>query len=202
MADIDVREAWENFKSISEGGDFRYGEAPARRPPRAARYAATAVAAIAIVLGVAMISPDVRAAVYGLVRARLPDHTSYEIAGQEAASPGVWSVGWVPEGFALSEAHAGDIATWLYDGADGVSIVVTIVGKNGKLSMDNEHSDMTQGRVNGNAADIYTSNTEGYPSHVVIYAERESAIISVVSELDVAELLRVAQSVARDGGTP
>jgi len=160
---------------------------------KAMRSAAAVFIAVTILFGAAMAaSPTVRAAVVSFVRTWLEDRTTYQVPDRDIH--GDWTVGYIPEGFLLiDEEDAETHVLLVYQNNDSVSISIII--SSGKKVVDNEHSVFYETTINGNAADIYESNDPLYPNMVVIHFETFGVIISLVSDIDVSELIRIAENI-------
>jgi hypothetical protein len=64
-----------------------------------------------------------------------------------------------------------------------------------KLTVDSEHSDYTIKRINGLEAHIFTSNTEGYPSYVLLNDDSYAHLF--FGDIFVEELTRMAESILK-----
>jgi hypothetical protein len=157
------------------------------------RSAAAVFVAVTVLFGAVMAaSPTVRAAVVNFVRTWLEDRTIYETPDRDMY--GDWTFGYIPEGFVLieefdTEAHF----IHIYQNDDSISISITI--SSGKQVVDNEHSVFYETTINGNAADIYESNNPEYPNVIVMYYETTGVVITLVSEIDVSQLIRIAENI-------
>jgi hypothetical protein len=169
-----------------------------RRPVyvRALRSAAAVFAAVAVLFGAAMAaSPTVRAAVSELVRSWLVDRTRYDLTDKGLSlTPGEWTFGYIPEGFALIEDHQNEInITRIYQNSES-KLIMLIVGT-GSVVVDNEHSEYYQTKINGHTADVYESNTAAYPNNIVMYFESEHAIAALASEIEINELIKIGENI-------
>jgi RNA polymerase sigma-70 factor (ECF subfamily) len=172
-----------------------------RRPIylRLLRTAAMIAIVLSIAFGAAMAVPQVRAAVVEFVRSWFGDHTEYRISESvDSSELRDWKVGYIPEGFALIEENSDDISV-SRKYADGASNIfsIRIVVNSAKPHIDNEHSVFRETEINGYPADVYESNTERYPNHIVIYANSENAVFVISSEINIAELTKIAESITR-----
>jgi hypothetical protein len=166
-----------------------------RRPIylRVLRTAAIFLIAFTVLLGAAMaVSPTVRAAVTDFVRSWFEDRTIYQTSGHELDRE--WVFEYIPEGFELSDRIINEIKQFsVYQDSNGVYIFIII--SSGKQTIDNEHSDFYQTRINGKAADIYESNVRAYPNTVLVYDDRSDVFITLVSEIDIDEIIKIAEHI-------
>jgi len=159
---------------------------------RALQYAASVVLALAVLLGVSMVvSPTVRASVINFVRSWLEDRTEYWTPEQELNYE--WSPRYIPDGFELIMQHNYEAGTLrLYQNGDATMIHIVI--SRGKQIFDNEHSVLYQTEINGHAVDVYESNNPQYQNIVVIHDAAAGIIISIMSVIELNELLKIAEN--------
>ena len=167
-----------------------------RRPAyiKAMRIAAAVVISFAVLLGASMaVSPTVRAGVFSFVRSWFEDRTAYTSTnGKEL---GKWEFGYIPEGFELVLSdERGMSSTYIYENSDSVIIMIEIAA-GGKKSIDNEHAEIYQIKINGRDADVYESNDPGSPNGIVLLDDVSGNIISVISHADLNETMRIAENI-------
>ncbi|MDR0916098.1 MAG: DUF4367 domain-containing protein [Oscillospiraceae bacterium] len=168
-----------------------------RRPlyKKILRTAAIIIVALSLALGAAMTVPQVRAAVVNFVRSWFADHTEYKTGTQTESDVSGWGFGYIPDGYELTNERVGEqTALYVYENSDDL-IVITISGNTGKLLVDNEYYEYYTTQIGGAAADVYVSNEAGYTSSVVLYRERENVLIVIDAELDVSELVKIAENI-------
>jgi len=139
------------------------------------------------------ISPTVRAAVVTFVRTWLEDRTEYYVPHSNLNQD--WTVGYIPEGFELIEEvyHFLQIEL-VYGNDENMEIYINI--STGNQIVDNEHSDFYNTIINGNIADVYVSNDEDAPNIIVMIQDLTGVLITFVSELDISELLKIAENIS------
>lgn len=155
--------------------------------------AASVAIAFAVLLAAAIaVSPSVRAAVVGLVRSWFADRTIYKT--QPAVIDGEFTFGYIPEGFELVEATRSENRLLnIYKNSDGESISIAI-SSGGEQVIDNEHSDYYQVTIVGRSADIYESNDPLYPNIVIVYMDTSNIVVSIISSVDISELVKIAEN--------
>ena len=157
------------------------------------RSAAAVFIAITVVFSGAMaVSPTVRAAVVNFVRTWFEDRTVYEIPSHELDNG--WTVGYIPDGFELIEELDLGLQLILFF-EDNDSATIFIQFSTGKQIVDNEHSVFYEITVNGNPTDIYESNDVEHPSIIVMHEEKAGVFVTIISKIDVRELIRIAENI-------
>jgi len=167
-----------------------------RRPiyVKAMRVAASFMVTLTVLFTITIAaSPTVRATVTNFVRTWFDDRTEYFVPNRDLHTE--WTFGYIPEGFELVEEYDHMLLIQrVYENNDSVKIIVSI--STGKAFIDNEHSDYYSTRINGNIADIYVSNDIEYPSIIVIFHEQTGMRILLISEIDISELIKVAENIS------
>lgn len=170
---------------------------------KALQTAASILLVGALSLGTLMsVSPDVRAWVEQVVLQRLDTHNNFYFgtppeAGKET---GDWRPAWLPEGVRLvKEVPLGRVKQLIYEEADGTRLYLDVYpAETGTaLGMDNEHQDYSEITINGHSAYLMTANEEGYMSFLVWVDEENDLVFRITSELSAAEMIKMAESVAR-----
>lgn len=155
------------------------------------RNVAAVFVVITLLLGAAMaVSPTVRAVVIDFVRSWFEDRTEYWTP--ENTSSYEWSFGYVPEGFELTlmnEVESNNFRVYENDSAATIYISVS----SGTKLIDNEHSTFYETEVNGRTVDVYTSNNPDYQNMIVIHDKNNGVVISIISELQISEILKIAE---------
>ena len=166
-----------------------------RRPVymKVLRAAAAILIAFTVLLGTAMaVSPTVRAAVVNFVRSWFEDRTIYQTPERNLGK--IWIFEYIPEGFELYEDISNEIQA-LYIYIDSVGTTISISISTGRQGVDNEHSFFSQTIINGNAADVYESYDSQYPNMVIMFDDREGVFITLVSEIEIDELIKIAENI-------
>jgi hypothetical protein len=160
---------------------------------KAMRFAASFLITLMVLLGATMaVSPTVRAAVVDFVRSWFEDRTVYETPDRDLYSE--WEFRYIPEGFELTDKFRTELHI-LYVYQDETASLLTITVSGEKQVVDNEHSEFYQATINGRLSDIYESNNPQYPSMIIIYDESSGLFITLVSVLDIAELIIIAENI-------
>jgi len=170
-----------------------------RRPifMRVLRTAAMVAISLTIAFGALMTVPKVRAAVVDFVRSWFSTHTEYRIVGLPNTEIGAWKIGYVPQGYELANDYSDVLGVFLeFRNAEGALLFIDITGGAGAIYLDNEHAEFYEIDINGNSADVYESNTVGYPSHIIVYDAGKTITITVSGETEIEELIETAKSIA------
>lgn len=181
---------------------FGYGRHRARPMWRRAMGRAGQVAACLLLAGTLTLAlyPEARAWCVRLLRQWFPTYMDYVFEGTVPADPRPWRLKYIPEGYELVDVFeptpgSGDVT---YENENGNYLVFgyqyAMLG-NGGFGIDNEHSDLTSTRVSGVPADLYLSNTDGWPSHLVWSTQDGSVAFHLMAELEAEKLLEIAESV-------
>ena len=181
---------------------FGYGKRRVRPLWRRAMGRAAQIAACLLLAGALTFafSPEARAWGIRLLRQWFPTYTDYIFAPGERGGAAIWRPTYLPEGYTLTDAFevvlgVGDL-TYLDENGDRLyfSYQAALIGAG--FSIDNEHSDLTTAQVNGSSADLYISNTEGWPHHLIWSTPDEQAAFHLMAyDLSTEELIRMAESV-------
>ena len=160
---------------------------------KAMRFAASFLMTLLVLLGATMaVSPTARAAVVDFVRSWFEDRTVYETPDRDLHSE--WGFGYIPEGFELIDKFQTEVHI-LYIYQDETASLLTITVSREKQVVDNEHSEFYQVTINERLSDIYESNDPLYPSMIIIYDESSGLFVTLVSDLDITELIMIAESI-------
>lgn len=111
-----------------------------------------------------------------------------------------WRPAYIPEGFVETDADWDKLTGALdltYEDESGGRFVlfVTPADQNVSFNVDNEHSDYKEIEINGKAASLFVSNTEGYPSYLLWTSADEATAFQISSNIDVDEMLKIAVDV-------
>jgi len=167
----------------------------ARRPThvKIMRIAATFLITLTVLFTTIMAaSPTVRAAVVNFVRTWFEDRTEYHVPHRDLHQD--WTIGYIPEGFELVEEHYHVLQNiFIFENNDSVEIKIII--STGNQQVNNEHSEFYNTLINGNITDIYLSNDIEHPNIIVIHYIQEGVVITLISEIDVSELIKIAENI-------
>jgi hypothetical protein len=166
-----------------------------RRPIylKAMRFAASFLITLTVLFGATMaVSPTVRAAVVDFVRSWFEDRTVYETPDRDLHSE--WEFGYIPAGFELIDKFETELHLLYIYQNDSASLLTITVSRE-KQVVDNEHSEFYQAVLGGRSADIYESTDPQYPSIIVVFDESSGLFITLVSELDISELVKITESI-------
>lgn len=165
------------------------------------RAAACVLLCLATLFGALMaVSPTARAWV--MERAvRWTEHfTEFTfISRNPEGVTGDWRPAYIPEGFVETDVYWVEDVELLevtYEAGDGRFFIISSMParQSGSFTVDNEHSDYSEVKVNGHAASLFTSNTEGAPSYLLWVNAEQTTAFQISSNLDPAEMLRIAES--------
>ena len=112
-----------------------------------------------------------------------------------------WRPTWLPEGYEETDyVDFEDYREVVYSDAQEKMIYFTYaVASEGLLmSIDNEHSDRSDIKINGWPAQLFTSNTEGWPSYLLWTDEEAQTVFQIFGEIPTEDLIRMAESTAAD----
>lgn len=145
-----------------------------------------------ILLGaIIAVSPTVRAGVIDFVRSWFEDRTEYLTPEDELSYK--WSFGYFPEGFELLvEQDYGVSITSIYKNNNAL---ITVIISRGKQVLDNEHAIYYQVERNKRTIDIYESTDPLYPNIVVLHDDNTGSVISINSDINLNELIKIAESI-------
>ena len=137
------------------------------------------------------VSPTVRATVVEFVMSWFEDRTEYRVSSQEAILNR--ALGYMPDGFELIVFHENEAESIrIYQNEDAA--LISIIATGGKQVVDNEHSDYYQTTVRDRVTDVYASNDPQYPNIIVIYDDTYGHIFTITSEIELNELLKIAEN--------
>jgi hypothetical protein len=158
------------------------------------RGAAAFFIAFTLLFGTTMaVSPTVRAVVIDFVRSWLTDRTEYWVPEKDVDNE--WTFGYIPDGFKLIAEQINEAVIMQIYQRDEDLMYLTITISSGRQIIDNEHSDYYQTIINGRIADIYESNNPLYPSIIVMYEIVTNKLITLTSDLNLSELIKIAENI-------
>ena len=165
-----------------------------RRPNylRVLRSVAAVFILLVVILSTIMaVLPPARAAVKDFVRSWFSDRTEYE------TTPDITDIelsfAYIPDGFKLVTEHSALNKFYFYENDDLMSISITISSE--KHVVDNEHAKYYNTIINNREVDIYESTNPQYPTTILVYEEMSDTIIVIVSEIDITELIKIAENI-------
>lgn len=168
---------------------------------RALRTAAGFLLTFAVLFGAVMaVSPSARAWVVERTVQWMETFTRFRFYGEEARGLSEnWRPGYVPEGFEEISADWDEVSGVLllsYQGmSDGFIDLDCSPARQGiDFIIDNEHSDYQSLEINDRPADLFASNTEGFPSYLLwSSADGETAFV-LTSNIAPNEMISIAES--------
>jgi len=154
--------------------------------------AAVFVACIVLFATTMAVSPTVRAAVVGFVRTWFEDRTTYQIPDRDLSAGLTFS--YIPDGFVLLEEIDLDIQLiYIFQSVDSITINVTV--SSGKLIVDNEDSFYYSTTTNDFPVEVYERIDDEKLNVIIVHHESRGVYITLESEIEVAELLLIAESI-------
>lgn len=110
-----------------------------------------------------------------------------------------WRPTYIPEGFTETEVDWDEIFTSInltYEDNNDLYFFLYAVpaGQNASIIVDNEHSVYSEIKINGQAASLFSSNTDGFPSYLIWSNADMTTMYSLMSNLDPSELVAIAES--------
>lgn len=169
---------------------------------RALNTAASIALVVVLSLGMLLtVNPEARAIAIRIWVQAQETFTKIVFSGQ-AQGIADWAPGYVPEGFALEECELGaEEGFRLYEDAAGqrISLEFFSLSAHNQLFFDTEHHVYSEKDVNGRELRIYTSTSPEFSHHVLLVAEHENTVLHLSSRIDCAELIKMAQSLEKQG---
>lgn len=110
-----------------------------------------------------------------------------------------WRPTWLPEGYEeISTDDDGPYQKVVYanDADEKIEWVYALPYEGLSISIDNEHSDYSEIEINGCSAQLYVSNTEGWPSFLIWMNEEETVFFMLQGEAPPEDLIRMAESIS------
>jgi len=161
---------------------------------RVMKTAAMIVLTIAVLFGLMMSIPPVRAFVFSVVEEFIDhnEHKTYETRSNEEL--GKCTIGYLPEGFdVVSSSNAGRIIC--YDGYCDITLVYDYAYSSTLMLVNNEDAVVRSAMVGEHSAVIYISSEVDRNNGIVWYDEVKKIQFCISSKIDIDELIKVAESV-------
>lgn len=161
---------------------------------RVMKTAAMIILTIAVIFGLMMAIPPVRAYVFSIVEEFI-DHNEYKTyETRPDGDLGQCTIGYLPDGFeAVSGSSAGMIIC--SDGYCDITLIYDYAHSESWLFVNNEYVVVQNAMVGEHSAVIYL-NSEGNKMNVIVwYDEAEKMQFYISSTIDIDELIKVAESV-------
>ena len=111
-----------------------------------------------------------------------------------------WRPTWLPEGYEeISTDDDGPYQKVVYanNADEKIEWVYALPYEGLSISIDNEHSDYSEIEINGCSAQLYASNTEGWPSFILWFDEEANVFFELTGYIPTDELIRIAESVSQ-----
>lgn len=169
--------------------------------PRWAKVLNTA-AMLALVVAVAftalMMSPTARAWFERVVEEWTGYSIDFTFFGTATGDAGTWAPEYLPEGFEqIKSLEQNGTWTFHYENIEGteISLKYTSIQQGRSISIDSEHSDFEQIQLNGYPAEVYRSNTPGFPNYLIWISPDEFTWFRLMSTIAPEELIQIAKSI-------
>lgn len=181
---------------------FRRAKWAQRRPGAGGlrRVAAVAALVLSASLFVAALQFNARAFFQNVVIDWNTHSVAFVFQGTAEGELGRWEPGYLPEGFEQTDATE-FVGTWniTYQNKNGdtISLDYTLIEQGTSFNLDSEHSDHEQISINGRLAELFRSNTPGWPSFVVWTDQKGTTVFLLLSEIDPDELVAIAKSITK-----
>ena len=153
----------------------------------------------AVLFGAIMaVSPSARAWVVERVVYWTESFTKFSFTAEEGQGLSAdWRPSYIPEGFEETGANWNDTSNTLrltYEDADGetINMICRPARQGMEFSVDNEHSDHQSLEINGYPADLFISNTEGFPSYLLWSSEDGETALMLISSIEPGEMVAIA----------
>lgn len=157
---------------------------------------------IALVLSATMVvavHPTARAAVVDWVKEKLEDFYHYVFAGEQVEeTPKAYSLGWVPEGYALLDSfEQGENKTFLYLNAGSGEMMqfIYVYGASYEtLFAGSGDYEQTVVSVEGRDAELYIAMDDGQANWIVWKDARGGTMFTITGFLSEEEMVKMAES--------
>lgn len=166
---------------------------------KALRMAACILLALATLFGSVMaLSPSARAWVVDRVIRWTQTYAEFSFITQDnEVITADWRPNYVPLGFEEVDATWSETSHTLrltYEnlGGETIRIICKPYAQGNIFNVDNEHSNYQQIEVNGRPADLFSSNTDGFPNYVLWTSSGGGIAYMIVSDIDTDKLISIA----------
>lgn len=151
---------------------------------------------LSILFGSAMLIPEVRAVITRVVTSWFDTHTTYEFTGAESGDS-KWYPVYLPKGFVetLYDDAFGSVTICFENGDAWITLDYLPTEEGGSISMDHEHTDLTEIQVSNRPAQLYRAKESGGVSYVVWTSAGDETLFVLSATIGEAELIFVAESV-------
>lgn len=187
---------WEMRVAIGRAAS---GKKP-RRLGKLGRIAACAAVILASATVFSVSVPTVRASMQQMIMSWFPDHASFHFEEEESEAEltqaGPFELGYLPEGYRLEERMDMQMMSHVeYQNAGGgrISLMYAPLSSGYTISIDNEHSDHHEIEFEGDAAHLFVSNTEGYPSFLLW--TKDGMSFCLVADVGEEEIIKLASHI-------
>lgn len=167
---------------------------------KALQTAASILLCFAVLFGAIMaVSPSARAWVVERVVYWTESFTEFSFTASEAKGLSAdWRPAYVPEGFEETRAKWNEVSGVLLlsyqNTSDGFIDLDCSPARQGiEFIIDNEHSDHQILEINGHPADLFVSNTVGFPSYLLWSSTDRETTFTLVSNIAVDEMVSIAE---------
>lgn len=129
----------------------------------------------------------------------LATNTRFRFQGEAQGELGDWRPEYMVEGYEEVDVFdfAGSIeVTYEDEQGNQISFNYMLVESGAMHNFDNEHSDVQEMELNGQPAQLFVTNTEGWPSHLIWFDETGQISYYLMADIPTEEILKIAQSIA------
>ena len=161
------------------------------------KFAAAAAAFIIIFSTALATNVHAREAFVNWIRQIFPDHVLYQFTGEDQSGPDQYSIGWIPEGFILTDSDADDRSEYyIYEKAE--QMVIIEFRKAGSLEYTEfsgyEQAILTDATINGKETFIYQdSNSDKV--NLTIFDREKGYLIEIDTNIGAEATIRIAENI-------
>ena len=167
---------------------------------KALRMAACILLALATLFGSVMaLSPSARAWVAERVSRWTQTYTEFFFTSSQAKGVSAdWRPFYIPDGFEEVDVNWDDptsTLTLLYENSNGATIrlICAPATQNNLFGVDNEHTDYQAIEIGGTPADLFISNTDGFPNRLLWNSSDGETAFMLTSKINIDELVLIAE---------
>lgn len=162
---------------------------------RVRQCAAMVFLTMSILFGALMLHPEARQIIINIVVTWYEDHIKYSFQNDDStAIPQNWDFGYIPKDFTLVfERCEATFCLFQYERPDGAFLEISISNESGVKYTDNEHYEITQDVIRGDAADVYRATGTPFSSMVVWHRDELKAFVTIIGDVPAEELISVLE---------
>lgn len=160
-----------------------------------AKRVAIVIITFAVIFGIMMSIPTVRAYVFGKIE-KFADHYEHTTdAGDVNQVIGECNIAYLPEGFEVVFDNGKGFVE-CSDGKSNIALQYDYVCDSMGISINNEDVNERNITIGGHNAFIYERTTEDEQNVIIWYDEGEMVFFVLISDIEVEEMIKVAESVS------